>query len=220
MRSRRSRRRCRRASRRFATSSRRPPAAGLTRRRWSTAPSISERAGQRPAVGAGHDRRDLGLSLPVLSPSRPADAAAPLRGVRQDRQGTSRLHPLSDRAAAPGCVQITRGGELRGRSGQVLGPPHQAVRRSGQDARAVAGLAQSVGLDITAFRACLDSGKYAQAVKDSVARIQKLNINGTPMFLVGKTPCGLAADDRRQDHRGRAAVRGVQDRDRRVSKGK
>jgi protein-disulfide isomerase len=53
-----------------------------------------------------------------------------------------------------------------------------------------AGVAQSVGLDITAFRACLDSGKYAQAVKDSVARIQKLNINGTPMFLIGRTPSG------------------------------
>jgi hypothetical protein len=27
-------------------------------------------------------------------------------------------------------------------------------------------------------------------VKDSVARIQKLNISGTPMFLVGRTPAG------------------------------
>jgi protein-disulfide isomerase len=51
-------------------------------------------------------------------------------------------------------------------------------------------LAQSVGLDMTAFRACLDSGKYRQAVKDSVARVQKLNVNGTPMFLVGRTPSG------------------------------
>jgi protein-disulfide isomerase len=50
------------------------------------------------------------------------------------------------------------------------------------------GAAQGVGLDMTAFRACLDSGKYANAVKESVARIQKLNINGTPMFLVGRTP--------------------------------
>lgn len=48
-------------------------------------------------------------------------------------------------------------------------------------------LAQSAGLDATAFRACLDSGKHAKEVQDSVARITKLNINGTPMFLVGKT---------------------------------
>jgi protein-disulfide isomerase len=52
------------------------------------------------------------------------------------------------------------------------------------------GLAQSTGLDMTAFRACMDSGKYANAVKESVERIQKMNINGTPMFLIGKTPSG------------------------------
>ena len=52
------------------------------------------------------------------------------------------------------------------------------------------GAAQGVGLDMNAFRACLDAGKYANAVKESVARIQKLNINGTPMFLVGRTPSG------------------------------
>jgi protein-disulfide isomerase len=49
-------------------------------------------------------------------------------------------------------------------------------------------LAQSAGLDAGAFRTCLESGKYAQAVKDSVARIQKLGINGTPAFLIGRTP--------------------------------
>jgi protein-disulfide isomerase len=54
----------------------------------------------------------------------------------------------------------------------------------------IVGLAQASGLDAPALRACLDSGKYAQAVKESVARIQKLNINGTPMFLVGRTPQG------------------------------
>ena len=51
-------------------------------------------------------------------------------------------------------------------------------------------LAQGAGLDAAAFRACLDSGKHAAAVKASVERIQKLNINGTPMFLVGRTPSG------------------------------
>lgn len=49
-------------------------------------------------------------------------------------------------------------------------------------------LAQSAGLDVNAFRACLESGKHAQAVRDSVARIQKLGISGTPHFLVGRTP--------------------------------
>ena len=57
-------------------------------------------------------------------------------------------------------------------------------------AEQLTGLAQAAGLDTAAFKQCLDSGKHAQAVKESVARIQKMNVNGTPMFLVGKTPTG------------------------------
>jgi protein-disulfide isomerase len=49
-------------------------------------------------------------------------------------------------------------------------------------------LAQSAGLDMSAFRSCLDSGKHAQEVRESVARIQKLGVNGTPAFLIARTP--------------------------------
>ena len=49
------------------------------------------------------------------------------------------------------------------------------------------GLAQSTGLDATTFRACLDSGKHAKEVQASVERITKMNVNGTPMFLVGRS---------------------------------
>jgi protein-disulfide isomerase len=54
-------------------------------------------------------------------------------------------------------------------------------------------LAQAAGLDVPAFRACLDSGRHAQAVKASVQRIQNLGISGTPMFLIGRTPSGSQA---------------------------
>ena len=53
-------------------------------------------------------------------------------------------------------------------------------------------MAQSAGLDVTAFRACLESGKHSDAVKKSVARIQELGVSGTPMFLIG-TPAGTNA---------------------------
>lgn len=56
----------------------------------------------------------------------------------------------------------------------------------------LAAMAQSAGLDTTAFRACLDSGKHAEAVRKSVARIQQLGVAGTPMFLIG-TPSGSGA---------------------------
>jgi protein-disulfide isomerase len=50
------------------------------------------------------------------------------------------------------------------------------------------GLAQNAGLDATAFRACLASGKHTKDVQASVERVAKMNVNGTPMFLLGKTP--------------------------------
>jgi protein-disulfide isomerase len=55
-----------------------------------------------------------------------------------------------------------------------------------------AAMAQSAGLDATAFRACLDSGKHAEAVRKSVAKIQQLGVSGTPMFLIGR-PNGATA---------------------------
>jgi protein-disulfide isomerase len=51
-------------------------------------------------------------------------------------------------------------------------------------------VAQGLGLDMTAYRACLDSGKHRDAVRASVERIQQLGILGTPMFLLGRTPQG------------------------------
>jgi protein-disulfide isomerase len=43
------------------------------------------------------------------------------------------------------------------------------------------------GLDASALRACLESGKHAQEVQASVERISKLNVTGTPMFLLGRS---------------------------------
>jgi protein-disulfide isomerase len=43
-------------------------------------------------------------------------------------------------------------------------------------------VAQDAGLDATAFR----TGQHAKEVQASVERISKLNVNGTPMFLLGR----------------------------------
>ncbi len=50
----------------------------------------------------------------------------------------------------------------------------------------VKGWANSTGLDMTAFDACLDSGKYAQAVNQSLSEGAALGIAGTPSFMIGK----------------------------------
>ncbi len=61
-----------------------------------------------------------------------------------------------------------------------------------------AALAQAIGLDTTAFRACLDTGKHAAEVKKSVERMTSLGVTGTPMFLIGLTPQGTEPFKSRQ----------------------
>ena len=48
--------------------------------------------------------------------------------------------------------------------------------------------AQSIGVDDQAFRKCLEGGKYASQVRDSVNRMSQLGIDSTPTFLLGVTP--------------------------------
>ncbi len=44
--------------------------------------------------------------------------------------------------------------------------------------------AAELGLDTEAFNACLDSGKYAELVRNETAFVQSLGVRGTPTFVV------------------------------------
>ena len=48
--------------------------------------------------------------------------------------------------------------------------------------------AQELGMDGGKIKACLDGGKYAKPVRESVSRMEQLGVNSTPTFLVGLTP--------------------------------
>ncbi len=48
-------------------------------------------------------------------------------------------------------------------------------------------VADSVGLDATAFSSCVDSGKYTQRVNDEAVEAEKLGVNATPTFFVNET---------------------------------
>jgi len=48
------------------------------------------------------------------------------------------------------------------------------------------GRVNAVGLDVPDFLACLDSGKYADAVRSNLARGVQLLVRGTPTFFVGR----------------------------------
>ena len=45
--------------------------------------------------------------------------------------------------------------------------------------------AEAVGLDMTQFKECLDSGKHVGQIKAAMAEGQKAGITGTPGFLLG-----------------------------------
>ncbi len=47
--------------------------------------------------------------------------------------------------------------------------------------------AGQLGLDQVAFDACLDEGKYSQAVKDDLSLAQKVGATGTPTFFINGT---------------------------------
>jgi protein-disulfide isomerase len=57
-----------------------------------------------------------------------------------------------------------------------------------KDAATLTARAQSIGLDTAKFSSCLSSERHAPAIKDSIARMEKLGIGGTPATLIGLTP--------------------------------
>ena len=59
-----------------------------------------------------------------------------------------------------------------------------------RDYDSLAALASGVVPDAGALKACLSSQKHAEAVKQSVQRMEQHGIPGTPIFFIGKTPSG------------------------------
>jgi protein-disulfide isomerase len=47
--------------------------------------------------------------------------------------------------------------------------------------------AQALGLDVSAFEQCIDTGRYAGAIRKDLAEAQKLQATGTPTFFLGVT---------------------------------
>ncbi len=52
--------------------------------------------------------------------------------------------------------------------------------------------AADLKMDVNAFRACVESEKYKNAVQTDVMEAMKIGANGTPTFVIGKsTPDGV-----------------------------
>jgi protein-disulfide isomerase len=63
---------------------------------------------------------------------------------------------------------------------------HDKLYASGPDAspEKLKALAEEVGLDLSAFEACLSSGKYQAVVEKDIEEITRLGVTGTPAFFI------------------------------------
>jgi len=90
------------------------------------------------------------------------------------------FHPLALRAAQAARCARDQGKywELRNALYSDAAPP---------DDSAIKKAAESVGLDLTMFQACLTSDKYKAAVEKDATDAATLQITGTPTFVLAKT---------------------------------
>jgi protein-disulfide isomerase len=90
------------------------------------------------------------------------------------------LHPDAFRAhEAANCA---------GEQGKYWEMHAQLFATPTRDAKQLISQAGEIGLNTEGFRSCLEGGKFAAPVRESVARMQKIGIDSTPMFLLGLTP--------------------------------
>ena len=60
----------------------------------------------------------------------------------------------------------------------------QLTSRSSLDTEQLVKLAGMIDLDTTAFRECLDTGRYTDQISRESLTVQSLGVRGTPAFLV------------------------------------
>ena len=92
----------------------------------------------------------------------------------------AQLHPEAFRAhEAANCA---------GDDGKYWEMSAQLFQQPLRDVSALVAQAGKIGLDTTQFKNCLEGGRHAARVRESVSRMQALGVDSTPTFLIGMTP--------------------------------
>jgi protein-disulfide isomerase len=92
----------------------------------------------------------------------------------------AQLHPDAFRAhEAANCA---------GEQGKYWEMNSQLFEQPVRDVPALVAQAGKVGVNTSQFKSCLEGGKYAAPVRESISRMQALGIDSTPTFLLGVTP--------------------------------
>ncbi len=64
---------------------------------------------------------------------------------------------------------------------------HDSMMVDQKTLNALESLAESIHLDVAQFQTCLDTEKYADAVREDMAIAGELGVNGTPSFVLTMT---------------------------------
>ncbi len=93
----------------------------------------------------------------------------------------------------PNALQAAQAGRCAGEQGQFW--PMRDRMQSNPDKLDIENLvafAKDFHLDQAQFRACVEGGKYKEAIKNDVLAARKIGASGTPSFVIGRnTPAGV-----------------------------
>jgi len=93
----------------------------------------------------------------------------------------------------PNAMRAAQAGRCAGEQGQFWKLRDvMAANPDKLDMNSILAFAADLKMDANALRACVESGKYKNAVQTDVMEAMKIGANGTPSFLIGKsTPDGV-----------------------------
>lgn len=97
----------------------------------------------------------------------------------------ARIHPEAAKAhEAARCARDLGGDEAYWQMHDLIFANQDAWAGNSEHVAVLKSLATEAGLAQEAFAACLDSGRYAEAVQTDLSEGQSLGVNGTPTFFI------------------------------------
>ena len=92
----------------------------------------------------------------------------------------------------PDAFKAHEAASCAGEQGKYWEMHNQLFAKPSRDVSELTSQALSIGVDAGRFKACMESGKYREAIQQSVERMRQLGVDSTPTFLIGATPSGDA----------------------------
>lgn len=99
-------------------------------------------------------------------------------------------------AVHPNALRAAQAGRCANEQGKFW-PLHDLMNANPEqlDLNHILAFAQTAGLDPSLLKRCIASGKFNKAIQRDIQDASKLGVNGTPVFVIGKsTPKGVSGE--------------------------